>query len=1150
MKLVRPAIAILTTVILHSSLMMPGRSQQPIPTEITQAQKAEAARNRLQQAQMGKDQSAINMALYNLAWQLDAKTDDGGDREESIKLYKQLLLAYPEAKYPAQTADILRDLADCYNNQAAAISDQRKDERQVPLQNAIANYRAAGRLYQQLKNDVETAKIFNSLGGTYQTLGDHRSAIAAYHTSYSTLKKIKFPFWEAWILSKIGDCYRALDDVAGNETDQALAFYQQALTLWQTNAPVITPVPTYKGLNPNFRKNSFEASWKTSSTAGTAIRFDIRMGDALNSEIVGDSLLWQTLTMFNLAQTYQEIGDTPQALVFHQEIQRIFPEAIARSPALAKLDAQSRSDAPALLQGLMSLPLSQIYYSLGSDHDAQRYGLLGDQGLSQTLKTVSKLVMKQSNSKQDNKLINLAPLLIGILQNAVAGATSTIPRAEIGDAANTQIADRIYDDIMKQEPEFKKLWENISQQMLKNPQSAQYQPIFDGILSVGLELKGDQLAKKNQGEAALAAYIEAVRLRTNGQLANPQLSQKFSDILKQNISPTDPNKAQFDQLQQKIAPAFSKLTSPAKLYNSIGKVLLKLDRLSVAIESHNQAAQLAEKTDSPEIIADAYFLIGQVYRKQNQAQQAIAQYEKAIPFWKKADNALREAETHLEIATTHRNLGNLPQAQAAVETAIDRIESEKAQNKNNTTDKDAPQPISNYKAYLNLATYLASKQNYYDFYIDLLMERHQKAPTTGYDIQAFQASERSHAKSLRAMLSRAQTLASKPLDTTSAIAIAQVPTLPEIQNRLLDDNSLLLEYALGETRSYVWVVSKQSIKSYLLPPRSQLEPKVQKLILQITDNTTNFHRDPTAQANAQALSAILLAPFKEQLGQKRLLIVADEALQYLPFAALPDPNTSAPLLINHEILGLPAAATTLAFQSRNSKISSKTAPSKTLLMFSDPVFDSTDDRLTKPSALATIKEIDGIYTRLPGTQKEAEAIGKLVPQDQGSFKHGFAANYGAATSESLSQYRFLHFATHGILNSQYPERSGMVMSLLNEQGDLQRSLLSTANTFNLNLSADLVVLSGCNTSLGKQVKGEGLVGLTSGLMYAGSKQVVSSLWPVNDRVTADLMAAFYTGMLQEKLSPAVALRRAQLKILQAPATASPYYWAAFGIQGV
>jgi CHAT domain-containing protein len=111
-------------------------------------------------------------------------------------------------------------------------------------------------------------------------------------------------------------------------------------------------------------------------------------------------------------------------------------------------------------------------------------------------------------------------------------------------------------------------------------------------------------------------------------------------------------------------------------------------------------------------------------------------------------------------------------------------------------------------------------------------------------------------------------------------------------------------------------------------------------------------------------------------------------------------------------------------------------------------------------------------------------------------------------------------------------------------------LLSTANTFNLNLSADLVVLSGCNTSLGKQIKGEGLVGLTSGLMYAGSKQVVSSLWPVSDRVTADLMAAFYTGMLQEKLSPAIALRRAQLKILQNPETASPYYWAAFGIQGV
>jgi CHAT domain-containing protein len=1142
MKRLHPAIALLATVTLQGSLATAVRSQPaPVPTRAEQIQ---AARNQLQQVQQGKDTNATNLARYNLAWQLDGDADSGGDREESIKIYKQLLLAYPADQYPRQAAEIFRDLAECYSNQAAKISDQEKDKQKELWLKAIENYRPSLKIYQQLGNDVETIKLFNNLGTTYQKLEDYRSAIAHYTQSYNLLRKIKFPFWEGWTLSKLGDCYRALDDVAGNETDQALIFYQKALTVWQTNPPVITAIPTYKGFNPNFRKNSFEAAWKMSSTTGTAIKFDIRMGDALNSEIVGDSLLWQTLTMFNLAQTYQEIGDTPQALVFYQEIQRIFPEAIARSPITAKIDAQYRSDAPVFLRGLVTLPLSQVYYSLGSDHDAQKYETLSKQGLQQSLQKFSQIIMEKSKAQTDNTFINLTPILLGFFQNSLATATS--PRSEISDAATTQIADSVYEDIIRQEPELQKTWNQISQQLFKSPETERYRPLLGSLLSFGLEAKGDYLAKKNQHEAALATYMEAIRLRTNGQVSNPLLSAKFSDAIQQNIPPTSPNKAQFDQLQQKIAPTLTQFTSPAKLYNAIGKVLVKLDRFSTALESYEQAAQLAQKTENWEVVADAYFLMGKVYGDQKQSSNAIAYYERSIPLWQKANNAIREAETYLEIATIHRNLGNFPQAQTAVETAIDRIESEKAQNKNNTADKDNPQPISNYKAYLNLATYLASKQNYYDFYIDLLMERHQKAPTTGYDIQAFQASERSHAKSLRAMLSRAQTRASKPLDTTSAIAIAQVPTLQEIQSKLLDDNSLLLEYALGETRSYVWVVSKQTIKSYILPPRSQIEPKVQKLILQITDNTTNFHRDPASQTNAQALSQILLAPFKDQLGQKRLLIVADEALQYLPFAALPDPSSNNPLLLNHEILGLPAAATTLAFQSRNSK----PAPQKTLLMFSDPVFDSNDDRLTKPSALTTIKEIDGIYTRLPGTQKEAEAIGKLVPQDRGNFKSGFAANYAAATSESLSQYRFLHFATHGILNSQYPERSGMVMSLLNEQGDLQRSLLSTANTFNLNLSADLVVLSGCNTSLGKQIKGEGLVGLTSGLMYAGSKQVVSSLWPVSDRVTADLMAAFYTGMLQEKLSPAVALRRAQLKILQDPATASPYYWAAFGIQGV
>lgn len=1160
MKYFRPAIALLATTLSLNLWVSPGRSQTPAAPPPT-AQKSEelprkdriaAARAELLRLQSSQDQTAIHRATYNLAWQLNGKENEGGDRKEAIKLYENLLRIYPKNKFPAQAAEILRDLADCYYEIAAELSDNNSDKKKE-MEPAIANYQAAGQIFQQLNDTVEVAKTFSKLGTTYKELERYQQAIGAYTISQKMFQRIRFPFWDAWTLSKIGDCYRALDDAAGNETDQAIMAYQQALTVWQTGRSTSQQIPIYKGINPNFRKNDFSMSLGMSTSKGLFLNVDTRFGDNLYNDIAKDNLLWQALTMFNLARTYQEVGDTPQALVLYQEVQRILPTAIQSNPVIAKIDPQYRADAASLLQGFMSIPLSQTYYNLGSDGEAEKYQKKAEQGISRSMDSLLIPLLKKSQGAENSQLVaTLLPLGLGLFQNLSTELYDKIKLDDGKSAASEQALNGVYATLLSKEAEIQQVWQDISAKITTTPeQRQQFQPLIDGVFSYALELKGDYLAKNKQYETALSNYVEAVRIHSQGQEASASIDKLLFGVLKSSLPANDSQNTQLGQLKKGIGPVIKSAISPAKIYNSIGNTLLKLDRFPTAIESYKQAVTIAQRDNKPEVGAEAYLLLGRAYATENQAQVAIAHYEKAIPLWKEAKNALREAETHWEIATVHRTNGNFPQAQIAVETAIDRIESQQAQSKNNdtkTADKDNPQPISNYTAYLNLATYLASKQNYYDFYIDLLMDRHQKSPSSGYDIQAFSASERSHAKSLRAMLGRAQGLANKPLDTTSAIAIAKIPSLQEVQQRLLDDNSLLLEYALGEKRSYLWVVSKQSLKSYVLPPRSQIEPRVQNLIAQITKNTKDFYSDPASSDNIKALSQILLGPIADQLDQKRLLIVADESLQYLPFSALPHPIAQTPMVMQHEILGLPAAATTLAFQARQRQ--RPNAPVKTLALFADPVFDRTDDRVKTPSSLASIQEIDGVYTRLPGTQSEAEAIARLVPRDKGLFKQGFAANYAAATSEQLKQYRFLHFATHGILNSQYPERSGMVLSLLNERGDLQRSLLSAANTFNLQLSTDLVVLSGCDTSLGKQVNGEGLIGLTSGLMYAGSKQVISTLWPINDRVTAELMTGLYTSILQEQRSPSVALRQAQIKILQNPRTASPYYWAAFGIQGI
>jgi CHAT domain-containing protein len=193
--------------------------------------------------------------------------------------------------------------------------------------------------------------------------------------------------------------------------------------------------------------------------------------------------------------------------------------------------------------------------------------------------------------------------------------------------------------------------------------------------------------------------------------------------------------------------------------------------------------------------------------------------------------------------------------------------------------------------------------------------------------------------------------------------------------------------------------------------------------------------------------------------------------------------------------------------------------------------------------------IDGSLSRLPWSAREAKTIARLAPDNQLFSAVGFKANRKTATSVELSKYRFLHFATHGIMDLDHPELSGIVLSMFDEKGQPQDGYLRLHEIYNLNLPAELVVLSACQTGVGKQIKGEGLIALTRGFMYAGAKSVVASLWKVDDAATADLMAEFYKQIFTHKLKPAAALRAAQLEIANRKHRNSPYYWAGFFLQG-
>jgi CHAT domain-containing protein len=315
---------------------------------------------------------------------------------------------------------------------------------------------------------------------------------------------------------------------------------------------------------------------------------------------------------------------------------------------------------------------------------------------------------------------------------------------------------------------------------------------------------------------------------------------------------------------------------------------------------------------------------------------------------------------------------------------------------------------------------------------------------------------------------------------------------------------------------------------------------------------------------------MLLTPVAGQIQGKRLLIVGDDALQYIPFAALPSPESisaKVPLIAGHEIVNLPSASI-LALLRREAP--SRKAASKTLMVMADPVFGSHDDRLhgslrtvevsVNPYEIAdqfsldrSAREVgaahDRIFPRLPFSRLEAEAIYATASLGEATKALDFDASKAMAMSKELGKYKIVHFATHGLVNSEHPALSGLVFSLIDRQGRSQDGFLRLSDMYNLELNADLVVLSACQTALGKQIKGEGLIGITRGLMYAGSPRVIASLWKIEDRATAELMKKFYEALLKKDQRPADALRSAQMWMLNQTRWKEPYYWAGFILQG-
>ena len=709
----------------------------------------------------------------------------------------------------------------------------------------------------------------------------------------------------------------------------------------------------------------------------------------------------------------------------------------------------------------------------------------------------------------------------------------------------------------------------------------------------------------------------------------------------------------FSEQSLAIARELKDRSGEGSVIGSLAMIYSDWGRFEKAIEYYEQALVIWREIKDREGEGGTLNNLGIVYSRLGQYEKAITFSEQSLAITRELKDRRRELFALSSLARAESVRGNLAQSRSYYEEGLAIAE---------WLRNEANSPESR-------AAFLAERQISYQRYTDVLMRLHKAEPTRGLAALAVETSERQRARSLldllaesradlrqgvdaallerertlaRQLSAKAQTQAKSPAAAAAlkreisqledeyervqaairkasphyaALTQPQPLKLQEIQQQL-DADTLLLEYALGKERSYLWAITKDGLLSYELPKEEDIKKNALQVYELLTARSTNKRgetpsdrrtRLAQAEANlpaaAQALSQTLLGPVAAELGTKRLVIVADGALQYIPFAMLPEPEgekgrkgegekgrtsvgglvSSAPplphspspplpLIVQHEIISLPSAS---ALAIQRTELAGRQPAPKLLAVIADPVFDRTDERLKAAATAANVpapalafndarsiehiaeKDDDKasgttrklVIPRLPYTRQEAAQLLALTPKSSSFSAMDFQANRMTVLDPAMSQYRYVHFATHGVLDSERPGLSSLVLSMVDAQGKPQDGFLRANDIYNLKLPAELVVLSACQTGLGKDIKGEGLVGLTRGFMYAGAARVVVSLWSVNDRATADLMTRFYQKILKQGERPAAALRAAQVEMWKQQQWQAPYYWAAFVLQG-
>jgi CHAT domain-containing protein/tetratricopeptide (TPR) repeat protein len=1004
---------------------------------------------------------------------------------------------------------------------------------------ALPLWRAAG------DRDGEAATL-NNTGAVYDSLGDWRKALDFYTQALSLWRAIGDRRGEATTLNRIGSVYNAL-----GEWRKALDFHTQALPLARAVGDRSGEATTLTNIGLAY--DSLGEKQKALDFHARALPLQREVGDRRG----------EATTLNNIGNVYNSLDEKQKAIDFY-----------IRALSLRRAVGDRGGEATTLSN------IGVVYFSMG---EWQKALDLYNQALP-----LRRIVRDRRGEATTLSNIGVVYNLLGEKQKALDFFTQalTLRRAvgaRDGEALTLNSIGMVYDSL----GEKRKAIDFFTQAL----------PVQRAI--------GDR-----QGEAVTLNNIGNVYFSMGEKWTSLDFYTRAMPL--------------YSAVGDRSGEATT-LNHIGNVYNSLGEWHKALDFYSRALPVHRAVGNRREEATTLSNIGAAYDSLGEKHK-------ALDLYSQALSLHREVGARSGESITLSLIAYTKRDLGRFDESRSYIESALKIIESVRV----SVVSKELRSSYfataqETYEFYVDLLMRMHGREPARGFdavglqvserararsLIESLTEARAdirrgvdpkllaqerslqqrlnakadealKLSASGGDDEIRLAMRRREIDALTIELQQVQTQIRQTSPRYAALTQPQPLTLAEIQRQALDADTLLLEYSLGAERSFLWAVTPTSINSYELPKREAIEAAARRVYELLSDTfgvrgQSARPRDVRLKearghylAAAAGLSRMLLGPVAGQLGKKRLLIVADGMLHYIPFGALPDPNSLKesygswlPLLVEHEIVNLPSASTIVVLRR---ELAGRKLAARTLAMLADPVFSKDDERIrpgarvaapqtaqtTPPSGNTNriLVETAGAapgelrIRRLPFTRMEAEQILPLVPAGAGMKALDFEANRTTAMSDQLSQYRYVHFATHGLADSERPELSTIVLSRYDEQGRPQDGFLRAHEVYNLNLPAEMVTLSACETGLGKLTRGEGLVSLTRGFMYAGAARVVVSLWSVNDRATAELMTKFYRRVLVEGERPAAALRAAQVEMWRDKRWEAPYYWAAFTLQG-